>query len=208
MVTATRGNLSNIILEVTVGAVDFPFFGNALWVDFLNTEPARPGGGRDDRISTPDALVRWAQAASLISSEDAFQPDEVWLEEAHQFRATLRKGADALVTDRNPPSATIVAVNEKLARSPVVSTLIKGGSGWQVKPRFKAGLADALLGRLAADFAETLASGRANRLRRCEHPSCAMMFIDTSKNGKRRWCSMETCGNREKAAGRRARSKL
>ncbi len=188
-------------------SVDFHFFGNALWVDFLNTEPARPGGGRNDLISTPDAFVRWARAASLIISEDVFQPDEIWLEDALRFRTTLRNGAEALIADRNPPTATIAAVNEKLARSPVVSTLIKGGSGWEVKRRSDARSADALLGRLAADFAETLASGRTDRLRQCEHPSCVMMFIDTSKNGKRRWCSMETCGNREKAAGRRARSK-
>ncbi len=188
-------------------AVEFHFFGNALWVDFLNTEPARPGGGRNDLISTPDAFVRWARAASLINSEDVFQPNKIWLVDAHLFRTTLRNGAEALIANRNPPTATIAAVNEKLARSPVVSTLVKGGLGWKIKRRSDAHLADALLGRLAADFAETLASDRTGRLRQCEHPSCVMMFIDTSKNGKRRWCSMETCGNREKAAGRRARSK-
>jgi len=188
-------------------AVDFHFFGNALWVDFLNTEPAGLGGRRNDLISTPEAFDRWAQAARLISSQDAFQPDEAWLEEARWFRTSLREGAEALIADRDPPTGTIVAVNEKLARSPVVPTLIKDGSGWEVKRRSNARLAEALLGRLAMDFAETLASGRTSRLRQCEHPSCVMMFIDMSKNGKRRWCSMETCGNREKAAGRRARSK-
>lgn len=191
-----------------MGTRDFPFVGNALWVDFLNTEPAHlGGGGRDDLISTPGAFVRWANAAGLIGSEDPFQPDEAWLKEARRFRATLREGAEALAADRSPPTATIAAVNERLARSPVVSALTKGGAGWEVTPRSGAPTADALLGRLAADFAGTLASGRTGRLRRCEHPNCVMMFIDASKNGKRRWCSMETCGNREKAAGRRARIK-
>ena len=191
-----------------MGNRDFSFVGNALWVDFLNTEPARPGGGgRDDLISTPGAFVRWANVAGLIGSEDSFKPDEAWMKGARRFRATLREGAEALAADRSPPTATIAAVNERLARSPVVSALTMGGSGWEVRPRSDAPLADALLGRLAADFAETLASGRTGRLRRCEHPNCVMMFNDTSKNGKRRWCSMETCGNREKAAGRRARTK-
>jgi len=187
---------------------EFSFVGNALWVDFLNTEPARPGGGgRDDLVSTPGAFARWANAAGLIGSGDPFQPDEAWLEEARRFRTTLREGAEALLADRSPPKATIAAVNERLARSPVVSALSEGGSGWEIMPRFDAPAADALLGRLAADFAGTLASGRTGRLRRCEHPNCVMMFIDTSKNGKRRWCSMETCGNREKAAGHRARTR-
>ena len=37
------------------------------------------------------------------------------------------------------------------------------------------------------------------RLRRCEAPDCDWFFLDRSRNGTRRWCSMETCGNRAKA---------
>ena len=38
-----------------------------------------------------------------------------------------------------------------------------------------------------------------NRIRRCAHPDCVLYFLDTTKNGTRRWCSMRTCGNRAKA---------
>lgn len=37
------------------------------------------------------------------------------------------------------------------------------------------------------------------RVRSCEHPDCVLWFHDTSKSGRRRWCSMQTCGNRTKA---------
>ncbi|PQP86312.1 CGNR zinc finger domain-containing protein [Paenibacillus sp. AR247] len=47
---------------------------------------------------------------------------------------------------------------------------------------------------------ETLASVSSDRIRICEHDDCILHFVDTSKSGKRRWCSMETCGNRHKAA--------
>lgn len=40
---------------------------------------------------------------------------------------------------------------------------------------------------------------RADRVRCCEHDSCVLWFLDTSKGGRRRWCSMERCGNRSKA---------
>lgn len=40
---------------------------------------------------------------------------------------------------------------------------------------------------------------RPERLRRCEHEQCVLWFLDTSKGGRRRWCSMQTCGNRAKA---------
>nr|WP_090396707.1 CGNR zinc finger domain-containing protein [Natribacillus halophilus] len=45
------------------------------------------------------------------------------------------------------------------------------------------------------------------RIRECEHPECILYFVDTSKSGKRRWCSMELCGNRQKAADFYARKK-
>lgn len=39
---------------------------------------------------------------------------------------------------------------------------------------------------------------RPSRVRRCAHPDCILWFLDVSKNGSRRWCSMEGCGNRAK----------
>jgi predicted RNA-binding Zn ribbon-like protein len=38
------------------------------------------------------------------------------------------------------------------------------------------------------------------RIRGCANPECVLWFYDVSKNGRRRWCSMEGCGNRAKAA--------
>lgn len=48
---------------------------------------------------------------------------------------------------------------------------------------------------------------RPDRLRRCEHERCTLWFVDTSKAGRRRWCSMQTCGNRAKAKRHYARAK-
>lgn len=49
----------------------------------------------------------------------------------------------------------------------------------------------------AADLVRLLA-GRRERVRRCANPECVLWFLDVSKNGSRRWCSMEVCGNRAK----------
>ena len=60
--------------------------------------------------------------------------------------------------------------------------------------------------RAAHDLLDLLGD-RPDRLRQCEHERCALWFLDTSRNGTRRWCSMASCGNRAKAARhyRRAR---
>jgi predicted RNA-binding Zn ribbon-like protein len=36
------------------------------------------------------------------------------------------------------------------------------------------------------------------RLRCCANPRCGWLFLDDSKAGTRRWCSMSACGNRAK----------
>jgi predicted RNA-binding Zn ribbon-like protein len=49
--------------------------------------------------------------------------------------------------------------------------------------------------------------GDTARLRICENPQCHWVFKDTSRTGKRKWCSMRSCGNRAKVARHRARQK-
>ncbi|MFG1706363.1 CGNR zinc finger domain-containing protein [Nonomuraea sp. M3C6] len=49
----------------------------------------------------------------------------------------------------------------------------------------------------AADFVRMMGQ-RPERVRKCANPQCVLWFLDVSKNGSRRWCSMEVCGNRAK----------
>jgi len=44
-----------------------------------------------------------------------------------------------------------------------------------------------------------LAGGQLARVRQCSNPQCGWLFLDNSKSGNRRWCSMSACGNRAKA---------
>jgi len=46
-----------------------------------------------------------------------------------------------------------------------------------------------------------------SRVRRCADPRCQRVFFDNTKNGRRRWCDMATCGNRAKAARHREKLK-
>jgi predicted RNA-binding Zn ribbon-like protein len=53
--------------------------------------------------------------------------------------------------------------------------------------------------RAVSDYLELLRQ-QPTRIRRCAHPACVLYFYDTSRNGTRRWCSMDGCGSRTKAA--------
>ena len=64
---------------------------------------------------------------------------------------------------------------------------------------------DDLLLRIAAACAHLICEADFRYVRNCEGPTCTMYFLDVSKNHKRRWCSMDVCGNRAKAAAHRKR---
>ena len=55
--------------------------------------------------------------------------------------------------------------------------------------------------------ADALILGELIRVRRCADPRCQRVFFDNTKNGRRRWCDMSTCGNRAKAARHREKLK-
>jgi len=51
--------------------------------------------------------------------------------------------------------------------------------------------------------ADALVLGELVRVRRCADQRCPRVFFDGTKNGRRRWCDMSSCGNRAKAARHR-----
>jgi len=73
----------------------------------------------------------------------------------------------------------------------------RNGFGWEVD--VKSGTALALLAPVLWTAGDLLAGPRLERVRRCANPECGWLFLDDSRAGKRRWCSMSSCGNRAKA---------
>ncbi|WP_455218306.1 CGNR zinc finger domain-containing protein, partial [Kaarinaea lacus] len=59
---------------------------------------------------------------------------------------------------------------------------------------------DVFLANLAYQGATLLSSAQAEHLKRCNNPDCVLLFVDTSRTQQRKWCSMDTCGNRAKVA--------
>jgi predicted RNA-binding Zn ribbon-like protein len=61
---------------------------------------------------------------------------------------------------------------------------------------------------LVRDAETLLTSSLASRIHICASEGCGWAFLDTSKNGTRRWCSMKLCGNREKASRFKAKNNI
>ncbi len=64
-----------------------------------------------------------------------------------------------------------------------------------------------LLAAIARDGVELLGGSAALRLRKCARSGCAIFFVDASRSGRRRWCSMAVCGNKAKVGAFRRRQR-
>eukprot|EP01133_Synstelium_polycarpum_P028229 gene28230-biopygen23944 len=180
----------------------FIFLGNALWLDFVNTQII--DGALIDLIGNDGAFLQWAKTADLQADEDDAATFDAALTEAQAFRAHLRAAADSLAAGTALNPAFVADINRRMAEHPVATVLENSGSGWATSAKPVTSGPQSVLAAIATDFARFV-STEATNVRHCGNERCCIVFYDTSKNHTRRWCSMETCGNRAKAAGRRAR---
>ncbi|HKB57972.1 MAG TPA: CGNR zinc finger domain-containing protein [Lacunisphaera sp.] len=79
----------------------------------------------------------------------------------------------------------------------------EGGFAWELAGD-DAGL-DLPLWIVMREAAELLTSGRLARVRECLGDECSWLFLDTTRNHSRMWCSMQGCGNRAKVRRHRVR---
>src|SRR5213592_4217640 len=176
--------------------VDFFFLGGRLAVDLLNTVIV-PDGRVRDLLSRRVDVASWGEAAGVVVRRDlrnaAREPAGL-----RAFREALRRGLVAWAAAGTPPARVIALVNHHMARDPVVTELRGRGRKVVTRVRSTAGTRERLYGAVARSAAELLTGGDPRRLRKCANPACRLMFYDTSKAGRRRWCSMQTCGGRAK----------
>ncbi len=173
-----------------------PFLGGALWIDLLNTQPVI-GGQVLDLIGGEGPLQNWARLAGLGHGEAPSSEDVAG---AQTLRDALRPVFDDLAKGLPVRTAAVQAVNAVLAGVTVTRRLEEGRLVEEER------LATGPVAAAAAlDFARFLSDHEPARLRHCSNPACTMVFYDRGKNNRRRWCSMQACGNRAKVASYRER---
>src|SRR5215467_460017 len=184
----------------------FLFLGNHLALDFLNTRPVQ-NGEPQELLPDFDALLRWFRAAELLNSHDISALQKAWgksaraqqvLEELRRFREDLRKEVLSVEAGANLHRTTIDKLNTLLAAHPMIATVTHTENGPQMGLSLVANKPEDLFAPLAQAAAELFTKADRSRLRKCGQ--CVLHFLDTSKKGTRRWCSMQLCGNRLKVA--------
>ncbi|RRR99822.1 zf-CGNR multi-domain protein [Glycomyces terrestris] len=121
------------------------------------------------------------------------------------LRQAIWDAAHARAADRPLPEKAVAVLNRAAAAPPLAPRLTGDGiaSEWAAPVR-----ASQALSTLAREMIALLSGPLAERIRECASDNCPMVFVDSSRPGTRRWCSMERCGNRNKLRAYRAREAM
>ena len=177
----------------------FKFRGGSPALDLAATVTGRLGGAPRDLLATPADLDRWLVAAELAETPPGATDGNLV-----QARA-LREALYRLALARAERTALANADRELLngyAALPAAPLQLDANGRARLS-----GDVRGLLAELAREGVSLLGGDFGDRIRQCEGPPCAVLFVDTSRKGDRRWCSMAACGKKAKAAGFRKRER-
>lgn len=177
----------------------FRFRGGSLPLDLPATLAGRVSGNHRDALAAPGDLDRWLVASGLTQGFTSATAED--LSAARDLRETLYALALARAEGRPLPDTPRETLNAFAAQASAEPWLDNAGL-----VRRKGG-ATALLASVAREAIALLGGPEATRIRQCQGSVCAILFLDTSRKGDRRWCSMSACGNRAKVAAFRHRER-
>ena len=166
---------------------------------FINSTEIHETRPTDEELVTPAALRDWFVERDLM---DGSEP----VNDADLARALdVREGLRALLMAHNgePLDRSLLERLDGVARRVQVHVCF----GEDAEPELVAdsGGVDGALARLLAIVATAAEQGTWQRLKACPRDCCTWAFYDRSKNRSGRWCSMDSCGNVEKARAFRQR---
>lgn len=181
--------------------------GGNVALDFANTAGFHALEDRTESLASYRDLIGWSEAAGILTrsearkllarSDDADEDARSALRAALVLRDTLQALFSRTARKRPLSPATLVEFNRMLSEVMPQARVAADGDrfGWTWT---KSDALDQMLRPVVRAAADLLISDLLPRLRECSGRDCSRLFLDTSRNGSRRWCSMETCGNRSK----------
>lgn len=179
--------------------LSFPFIGGRPCLNFAATLGKRRGTPVE-RLPDPAALATWITEAELSAGTEPVRVTARELTDARTLREALYRVVRDAMAGREPAAADVERVNEAAARPDLAPQL--GEQRWK-----SAHPARAALATVARDAVLLVGSPLLERVKECENPECSLLFLDDSQARRRRWCSMDRCGNLAKIAGYRSRSR-
>jgi predicted RNA-binding Zn ribbon-like protein len=184
--------------------------GGVLALDFINTVDPRHAAERGEYIPDYTALAEWAEHAGALEPPTTDRLRRAAGKQApaatavHRRALALRevsyRAIAAHLHSRPASPADLESVSQEIAMARAGERLRHDGRSFSLGHFAPGEPLETPLWAVALSLGELLVSVDLSRVRECPgEDGCGWLFLDTSKNGGRRWCSMQVCGNRAKA---------
>ncbi|MCM3409952.1 CGNR zinc finger domain-containing protein [Metabacillus litoralis] len=161
--------------------------GGSIWLNLLNTRRVI-SGHRIDILEDNDLFLKWLNDNEIFSSYTNLEKikelrEELYFiyQEYNQFNKFHENKLNGIM--RNLPVKWVTNSENGELKFELEALDIKNES----------------LVKILYSFIETTQNFGFEKIKQCSHDQCILFFLDTSKSGRRKWCSMETCGNKAKA---------
>lgn len=193
---------------------EFLFLGGRPSLDLVNTLRGRNDHvlGKRDLVTTVAELQDWIAAADKQTEWFTLElPESSPTQGELSDAVALREAVHALAVEENGQDVQdpLDVINQlALAQpTPALARIDEGGEGdgedsrgsrFTVTGGNGPTTVAQLVGFVAADAVNLFATVEGARIKECAQPRCGMVFVDSSRGNRRRWCSMATCGNRAK----------
>lgn len=195
---------------------EFDLDAGVVALDFANTLDGRYDPVQREQLRDYDDLLAFSQLAGTLDQLTADRlaatasrsPDiaEQHLRDARALRESIFAVFSAVAAGEAPADSGLNALNafhqRAMSHSKIIHTAEGFDWGWDDEDAL-----DRPLWPLVRSAVDLLLTGDRRRLRECAAADCGWLFYDTSRNQSRRWCSMQSCGNRAKVQQFRERQR-
>jgi predicted RNA-binding Zn ribbon-like protein len=181
--------------------------GGVLCLDFVNTVPDRKDGTQRDHLGHFNDLLYWARKAKAVDSSVFSSLEEVaaknekkangFLAEAIEIRSLIYSLFKPISQQQKVKAADLEAFNAVMARYFPFLEISLTREGFAEEWNLERHHFFWITAPIVKSAHDLLLSDKLSRVKEC--PNCGWLFLDSTKNGKRRWCSMQDCGSNVKA---------
>jgi predicted RNA-binding Zn ribbon-like protein len=187
----------------------FEFTGGNPCLDFADTVDNRTSDQPRELLTDYGRLLQWGEEAGVITARTAERLRRRASEAPGNALATLRTSIhlrdtmydifSAVAQRRVIPSTALAILNQAVRHAAQHARLVHANRRftWEwIEPESHL---DSMLWPVSRAAAELLIAEEIGYVRQCASESCSWLFLDKTKNHRRRWCAMNSCGNRDKA---------
>ncbi len=195
----------------------FDLTGGNVCLDFINTLDDRPSSQPKELLNEYRDLARFGENTGIVTpaefqrlatkarSEPSESEQALW--RARELREALNEIFSAVESKQAASQTAIDKLNAVLHEAERHSRLVESEEGFAWRSDAASSTLTAILWPIARAARDLLTSAQLPMVRKCSSPTCQWFFLDSSKNHRRRWCDMTTCGNRDKVRNFYARKR-